>query len=66
MKADETQQAKALRIVKKELKSLGWTKAELARRRKVDASKMAVAQRIREPSHLQSQFYATADLHNES
>ena len=33
---DETEQAKALRIVQEELKRVGWTKEELKRRRKGD------------------------------
>jgi hypothetical protein len=33
--------------VREELKRLGWTKAELKRRRKGDASKVALARRLR-------------------
>jgi hypothetical protein len=33
--------------VREELKRLRWTKAELERRRKVDASKVAIARRLR-------------------
>jgi hypothetical protein len=43
---DETEQAKALRIVQEELKILRWTKAELRRRRKGDESKIALARRL--------------------
>jgi hypothetical protein len=45
---DETEQAKAWCIVREELKRLGWTKAELKRRRKGDASKVALTRRLRE------------------
>jgi putative transposase len=44
---DETEQAKASRIIQKELKRLGWSKAELKRRRKGDAQKVALARRLR-------------------
>jgi putative transposase len=44
---DETEQAKALRIVQEELKRLGWSKAELKRRRKGDENKVALARRLR-------------------
>ena len=43
---DGTEQAKALRIVQEELKRLGWTKAELRRRRKGDETKIALARRL--------------------
>jgi REP element-mobilizing transposase RayT len=44
---DETEQAKAMRIVQEELKRLEWTQTELKRRRKGDESKVALARRLR-------------------
>ncbi len=44
---DETEQGKALRIIRDEMKRLGWTKAELRRRRKGDPKKVALARRLR-------------------
>ena len=44
---DETEQVKALRIVQEELMRLGWTKAELRRRRKGDARRIRIALRLR-------------------
>jgi hypothetical protein len=43
-----TEQAKVLRIVREELKRLGWTKAELKRRRKGDEAKVTLARRLRQ------------------
>jgi len=43
----ETAQAKAGRIVAEELRRRGWIPAELARRRKGDAAKIQLAQRLR-------------------
>ena len=40
---NKTEKAKALRMVQEELKSLGWTKAELERRRQGGASRLARA-----------------------
>ena len=44
---DETEQGKARRILGEEMKRLGWTKAELERRKKGDPSKVAWARRLR-------------------
>lgn len=44
---DETEEHKAERIVAEEVKRLGWTKAELVRRKKGDAAKVALARRLR-------------------
>ena len=44
---DETEEHKAGRIVMEELKRLGWAEAELARRKKGDAAKVALARRLR-------------------
>ncbi len=55
---DETEQAKALRIVREELKRLGWTKAELQRRRKGDAGKVALARRLREETAVSLKWIA--------
>lgn len=55
---DETEQAKALRIVQEELERLGWTEAELRRRRKGDAAKVAVARRLREETAVSLKWIA--------
>jgi hypothetical protein len=55
---DETEQTKAWRIVREELKRLGWTKAELKRRRKGDASKVALARRLREETTVSLRWIA--------
>jgi hypothetical protein len=44
---DETEQGKAHRIIRAELKRLGWDKAELERCRKGDPRKVALAARLR-------------------
>ena len=55
---DETEQAKALRIVWEELKRLGWTKGELRRRRKGDEAKVALARRLREETAVSLRWIA--------
>ena len=55
---DETEQAKALRIVREELIRLGWTKAELRRRRKGDETKIALALRLREETAVSLRWIA--------
>jgi REP-associated tyrosine transposase len=55
---DETEQATASRIVQEELKRLGWTKAELRRRRKGDAVKVALARRLREETAVSLKWIA--------
>src|SRR5947207_2517890 len=55
---DETEQVKALRIVQKELMRLGWTKAELRRRRKGDETKIALARRLREETAVSLRWIA--------
>jgi hypothetical protein len=55
---DETEQAKALRIVKEELKRRGWSKAELKRRRKGDKAKVALARRLREQTAVSLRWIA--------
>ena len=55
---DETEQAKALRIVQEELKRRGWTKAELKRRRKGDEAKVALARRLREETAVSLRWIA--------
>ena len=55
---DETEQARALRIVQEELKRLGWTKAELRRRRKGDETKVALARRLREETAVSLRWIA--------
>lgn len=44
---DETEQSRAARIVRDELKKLGWTKTELKRRRKGDPWKVRLARLLR-------------------
>ncbi|CAN5551700.1 hypothetical protein BH20VER3_BH20VER3_16770 [soil metagenome] len=44
---DETEAGKAGRILEAEMKRLGWTKAELARRKKGDPAKVVLARRLR-------------------
>ncbi len=44
---EETEESKAKRILGEELKRLGWTKAELGRRKKGDSAKVALARRLR-------------------
>ena len=55
---DETEQAKALRIVQEELNRRGWAKAELKRRRKGDEAKVAVARRLREETAVSLRWIA--------
>jgi hypothetical protein len=43
----ETAEAKADRIVQEQLRLLGWTESDLAKRRKSDPSKLAIAARLR-------------------
>jgi putative transposase len=44
---DETEEGRAKRILGEEIKSLGWTTAELRRRKKGDPAKVALARRLR-------------------
>lgn len=44
---DETEEGKAKRILAEEMQRLGWTRADLKRRRKGDPRKVAVARRLR-------------------
>lgn len=44
---DQTEEGKALRIIRQEMNRLGWTKAELEQQRKGDPRKVALAQRLR-------------------
>lgn len=55
---DETEQAKAWRIIQEELKRLGWSKAALRRRRKGDALKVALARRLREETAVSLKWIA--------
>ena len=55
---DDTEQAKALRIVQEELMRLGWTKAELRRRRKGDEINIALARRLREETAVSLRWIA--------
>ena len=44
---EETEEGKAARIVREELKRMGWTQAELKRRKKGDPAKVALARHLR-------------------
>jgi REP element-mobilizing transposase RayT len=44
----ETEEAKAERLVREELATLGWNEGELARRRKGDPEKVRIARRLRQ------------------
>ncbi len=48
----ETAEVKAERIVAEELRRLGWTEADLARRHKSDPAKLALAARLRRETTL--------------
>jgi hypothetical protein len=45
-------------MVQEELKGVGWTKAELKRRRKGHASKVALARRLREETAVSLRWIA--------
>jgi putative transposase len=47
LERDETEQSKARRLLREEMKKLGWTAAELKRRKKGDPAKVALARRLR-------------------
>lgn len=55
---DETEQAKARRIVQEELKRFGWSQAELKQRRKGDAKKVTLARRLREETAVSLRWIA--------
>src|SRR6266550_5024038 len=55
---DETEQTRAMRVVREELKRFGWTKAELKRRRKGDEQKVALARRLREETAVSLRWIA--------
>ncbi len=55
---DETEQGKAARILKEEMKRVGWTKAELKRRKKGDPAKVAMARRLREETAVSLKWIA--------
>jgi REP element-mobilizing transposase RayT len=54
----ESDQEKALRIVRVELKRLGWTDRELRKRRKGDKNKVEVARRLRRETTMTLQWIA--------
>jgi REP element-mobilizing transposase RayT len=54
----ETGTVQAERIVTEELKRRGWTEADLARRRKGDAGKVAIAGRVREQTTMTLKWIA--------
>ena len=55
---DETEQGRAARIVRDELKKLGWTKTDLKRRRKGDPKKVALARLLREKTAVSLKWIA--------
>jgi hypothetical protein len=55
---DETEQGKAMRMLREEMKKLGWTKAELKRRKKGDPTKVALARRLREETAVSLKWIA--------
>jgi putative transposase len=55
---DETERAKASRIIRDEMKRLGWAKGELRRRRKGDPAKVALARRLRDDTSVTLQWIA--------
>ena len=55
---DETEQGKAMRMLREEMKKLGWTKAELKRRKKGDPAKVALARRLREETAVSLKWIA--------
>ena len=55
---DETERAKASRIIRDEMKRLGWAKGELGRRRKGDPAKVALARRLRDDTSVTLQWIA--------
>ena len=55
---DETEQGKAMRMLREEMKRLGWTKAELKRRKKGDPAKVALARRLREETAVSLKWIA--------
>jgi hypothetical protein len=57
---DETEQGKALRIIRDETKLLDWTTTELRRRRKGDPKKVAIARRLREETAVTLKWIAEA------
>ena len=57
---DETEQGKALRIIRAEMQSLGWTGKELQQRHKGDLSKIAIARRLRAETAVTLKWIAEA------
>ena len=58
LERDETEKAKACRIVKEELKRLGWTNRDLRQRRKGDPKKVVLARRLREETAVSLKWIA--------
>ena len=54
----ETAEAKAQRIVREELKKLGWGKKDLERHAQGDGKKVRIARRLRQETTLTSQWIA--------
>ena len=54
----ETAEAKAERIIAEELRRLGWSQADLDRRRKNDPAKLALAARLRQETILSLKWVA--------
>ena len=55
---DETERAKASRLIRDEMKRLGWDKGELGRRRKGNPAKVALARRLRDDTAVTLQWIA--------
>lgn len=56
----ETEQGKALRIVRDEMELLGWTTTDLRRSRKGDPKKIAIARRLRKETTVTAKWIAEA------
>ena len=57
---DETEQGKALRIIRDEMELLGWTTTDLHRHRKGDPKKIAIARRLRKETAVTTKWIAKA------
>ena len=56
----EAAESKAKRIVKEELRRLGWSEGELQRRRKGDVEKIRIARRIRRETTMSLKWIAAS------
>ncbi|MGI8821089.1 MAG: hypothetical protein ACR2ID_09520 [Chthoniobacterales bacterium] len=60
---DETEEARAARIVREELERLGWTRADLKQRKKGDSAKVVVARRLRAETAVSLKWIAETWTH---